>query len=59
MLFLTGVAALSAIRVLHNLRQLEVDAVWPTANAELNHLSKRWRGERNAWIAAFAFTMWW
>ncbi|GAB4820959.1 hypothetical protein N2152v2_008005 [Parachlorella kessleri] len=58
MLFLTGMALVSSLRVLHNLRQQEVGAVWPTANSELTHLSRRWRAERNTWIAAFAFTMW-
>ncbi len=46
------------MRALHQLREQQVGAIWPTANAELTFLSKRWRAERNAWIAAFAFTMW-
>lgn len=53
-----GLRCAGALRVLHNLREMEVSAVFPTANAELTHLSKRWRAERNSWIAAFAFTMW-
>lgn len=35
-------------------------AAWPQASpkAEISHLSKRWRAERNLWISAFAFTAW-
>lgn len=30
-----------------------------TPNQRINVLAKKWREERNFWIAAMAFTLWW
>lgn len=30
-----------------------------TPNQRISVLAKKWREERNFWIAAMAFTLWW
>ena len=39
-------------------RQTQANQPFATPNAEIAFLSKRWRAERNLWIAAFTLSMW-
>lgn len=60
MLFLLGLAVASAARALHDLQASHTAAPSPfaTPKYEVMFLSKRWRTERNLWLAGFAFSMW-
>lgn len=46
------------MRQLQLLHQQALDPTFSSPKAELAHLSKRWRQERNMWMAAFAFSAW-
>lgn len=59
MLFLLAVALGNAVRSLKLVeQQMAAAATFATPNWEVAHLSKRWRAERNLWLAGFAFAMW-
>jgi hypothetical protein len=59
MLFLLAVAFGSAVRSLQLLHiAYAAGNQFATPNYEVSHLSKRWRAERNLWLAGFAFTIW-
>jgi hypothetical protein len=59
MLFLLAVALANAVRSLKLVeQQMAAAANFATPNWEVAHLSKRWRAERNLWLAGFAFARW-
>ncbi|KFM27099.1 hypothetical protein F751_1272 [Auxenochlorella protothecoides] len=56
--FLTGIAFFGAFRQLRALRDQQQLGIYGSPNQEIALLSKKWRTERNLWIAAFAFAAW-
>ena len=59
MLFLLGLCFLSAVRTLATLQESHLNSSpFATPKYEIMYLSKRWRSERNMWLAGFAFSMW-
>jgi hypothetical protein len=59
MLFLLGLCFLSAVRTLATLQESHLNnSAFATPKYEIMYLSKRWRSERNMWLAGFAFSMW-
>jgi Bap31/Bap29 transmembrane region len=59
MLFLLGLCFLSAVRTLATLQESHLNnSSFATPKYEIMFLSKRWRSERNMWLAGFAFSMW-
>ncbi|KDD72873.1 hypothetical protein H632_c2791p1 [Helicosporidium sp. ATCC 50920] len=57
-LVFTALATFGALRQLWNIQHLQIGAVYGTPNQELSLLSKRWRAERNVWIALFSCVQW-
>lgn len=59
MLFFLAMSFASAVRQLQKIADDQEKAPPMAApHYEVQHLSKRWRAERNMWLAAFAFTLW-
>lgn len=58
MLFFLFFASASASKNLYQLKGSALKTPFATHQYEVMHLSKRWRGERNLWLSAFAFSMW-
>jgi hypothetical protein len=61
MLFLTSMTFISAWRALRAVQQLAITSTSTfsaTPGLEAATLSKRWRAERNVWIAGFASFAW-
>ena len=59
MLTLLFLAFASAVRNIHQMNASHLTGTpFATAKYEIMFLSKRWRSERNLWLAAFALTMW-
>lgn len=59
MLFILGLTFASSVRQLQKIAEdqnLANGLAGP--HFEVQHLSKRWRAERNMWLTAFAFTLW-
>lgn len=61
MLFITGSAFVATTRttfMMYASKERDGDPKDLTPNQQLGNLAKKWRGERNFWIAFFTFTLW-
>lgn len=58
MLVVSGAAFLATIRTTYQLKDQHLDPSSVTPNVLSANLGKRWRAERNFWIAFITFTLW-
>lgn len=58
MLVVSGAALLATIRTTYQLKDQKLDPSSVTPNVLSANLGKRWRAERNFWIAFITFTLW-
>ncbi len=59
MAILTTRCVAATIRTTYQLKDQKLDPSSVTPNVLSANLGKRWRAERNFWIAFITFTLWW